>query len=142
MAAAASQLLSKPTCRLHIASALPAQRQLVCTFSPAVGHDKPTHPETAARIEALRDALSQHGLDQQHPQMKILQPPQLGAADVSQLQEVLQLVHPAAYLSRLQEICGSLQAPALIDDSTYIAPGSYVACCEVGHSFSMHAVAQ
>lgn len=59
-------------------------------------------------------------------------PTQLAAVDSSQLQEVLQLVHPAAYLKRLQEICASLQSPTMIDDSTYIAPGSFGACCEVG----------
>lgn len=132
MTAATQRPPSKPTRRVHAASALPAaHRQLVCTFSPAAGHDKQSHPETASRIAALKKALSQHGLDHQNPQMRVLPPPQLGA-DTSRLHDVLQLVHPAAYLARLQEICGSLQAPAMIDDSTYIAPGSYVACCEVG----------
>lgn len=104
--------------------------QLVCTISAAPGHDKPEHPETAARVVAVQDSLAQSGL-LEHPQISLVQPPKLEAADISQLQEVLQLVHPAGYLARLQEICASLQGPTMIDDSTYIAPGSYLACCEV-----------
>lgn len=97
--------------------------QLVCTLSAAAAHDM-QHPETAARVAALAqsDPL-------QHPRVSVLQPPP--AAEISsQLEAVLQLVHPAGYLARLQEICSSLQSPTMIDDSTYIAPGSYTACCE------------
>lgn len=90
----------------------------------------PQHPETAARVAVLAQC---HLL--QHPRVSLLQPP--AAAEISsQLETVLQLVHPAGYLMRLQEICSSLQSPTMVDDSTYIAPGSYTACCEVGASTS------
>lgn len=111
-------------------SATSADVQLVCTLSTAAGHDMQQHPETAARVAVLAqlDLL-------QHPRETLLQPP--AAAEISsQLETVLKLVHPAGYLARLQEICSSLQAPTMIDDSTYIAPGSYAACCEVGASTS------
>lgn len=108
-----------------------AQVQLVCSISAAAGHDKPQHPESAGRVLAIQEAISQSGLSRQ-PHVTVLQPPQFAAADINQLQDVLQLVHPSGYLARLQEICASLTAPTMIDDSTYISPGSYVACCEVG----------
>jgi acetoin utilization deacetylase AcuC-like enzyme len=111
-------------------SAVSRPVQLICTISAAPGHDKPQHPETANRAEAIHDTLAQSGL-LKHPGFSLVQPPKLEAAGVIQLQEVLQLVHPAGYLARLQEICSSLQGPTMIDDSSYIAPGSYIACCEV-----------
>lgn len=110
-----------------------ARVRLVCTVADAAGHDKPQHPETAGRVVALREAIAQHCLDKE-PDITMQKQPQLAASDVDQLQQVLQLVHPASYLVRLQEICSSLQAPAMIDDSTYISPGSFNACCEVGCS--------
>jgi hypothetical protein len=114
-------------------SAAPRPVQLVCAISAAPGHDKPQHPETASRVVAIHDSLTQLGL-LKHPHISLVQPSRLEAAGVIQLQEVLQLVHPAGYLARLQEICASLQGPTMIDDSTYIAPGSYIACCEVSNA--------
>jgi acetoin utilization deacetylase AcuC-like enzyme len=104
--------------------------RLVCTLADAAGHDKPQHPETANRVVALREAIAQQCLESNVP-LYIQPTPVLEASDIDHLQQVLQLVHPASYLARLQEICSSLQAPAMIDDSTYIAPGSFHACCEV-----------
>eukprot|EP00878_Enallax_costatus_P030722 GHUV01033501.1.p1 GENE.GHUV01033501.1~~GHUV01033501.1.p1 ORF type:complete len:308 (+),score=59.95 GHUV01033501.1:553-1476(+) len=46
----------------------------------------------------------------------------------------LQLVHPAGYLQRLEQICSSLQGPTMVDESTYIAPGSFGACCETANA--------
>lgn len=104
-----------------------SHHHLAYTLSAAPGHDKPEHPETAARVLALPQPLDECGVSS-HPRVRLLQPLPVAAPD--SLQEVLQLVHPAAYLSRLQEICASLQGPTMIDDSTYISPGSFVGCCE------------
>jgi len=104
--------------------------QLAYTFAPAAGHDKLQHPETANRVTALQQSISHHGFDN-NPQIILVRPGQLSAPINHRLESVLQLVHPASYLSRLQQICSSLDSPAMVDDSTYIAPGSYVACCEV-----------
>lgn len=104
--------------------------QLAYTFATAAGHDKLQHPETANRVTALQQSIAQHGFDN-NPQTILVRPEQLTAPVNHRLESVLQLVHPASYLSRLQQICSSLDSPAMVDDSTYIAPGSYVACCEV-----------
>ncbi|KAI8472046.1 MAG: histone deacetylase [Monoraphidium minutum] len=95
----------------------------------AVGHAKEGHPECPERIAAIRDALSAAGLDR-HAAARAL-----GAADLAawrrggaaRLMGAIELVHPRAYLERLEAICGGLQAPAMVDESTYIAPGSFEA---------------
>lgn len=120
-----SSALHRRRTRNRAAAAAGSPVQLVCTLSAAAGHDMPQHPETAARVAVLVqcDLL-------QHPRVSLQHPP--ATAEISsQLEAVLQLVHPAGYLLRLQDICSSLQSPTMVDDSTYIAPGSYAACCEV-----------
>ncbi|GIM12764.1 hypothetical protein Vretimale_15997 [Volvox reticuliferus] len=43
--------------------------------------------------------------------------------------EELSLVHPASYIAALRATCQKLREPTLVDDSTYLAPGSYDDCC-------------
>jgi acetoin utilization deacetylase AcuC-like enzyme len=116
-----------------LASVLPAAAhntattQLVYSLCDAPGHASPEHPECPARIAAITAAL-RHGLLDQHPAVRQLpRTTSTAAAEAG-----LALVHPPAYLRRLQELCGTLQAPTMIDDATYMAPRSYDAACEVG----------
>lgn len=111
------------------ARACPAH--LTYTLSAAPSHDKAEHPECPRRLYGIQRHLHQQGLDQHQ---RIFSLPIDNWASHTRLQEALQLVHPAPYLRRLQEICSSLEAgPAMIDDSTFISPGSYEACCQVTH---------
>eukprot|EP00879_Flechtneria_rotunda_P026604 GHRR01028378.1.p1 GENE.GHRR01028378.1~~GHRR01028378.1.p1 ORF type:complete len:278 (+),score=87.34 GHRR01028378.1:354-1187(+) len=102
-----------------------AQR-LVYAVSKAQQHDKVGHPEAASRVDAIEQALLRFGLNQHEQVVQLL----VAARTIEELLQSLQLVHTAGYLTRVQEICDSLQGPAMVDESTYIAPGSFTACCE------------
>lgn len=80
-----------------------AAHRLVYSVSHAEQHDKPGHPEAATRITAIEQALAQH--DFQHQTQLV--PNNL--MDEHAVMRSLELVHPAGYLQRVQEICGSLQ---------------------------------
>jgi hypothetical protein len=104
----------------------------VYTLCAAPGHAQAQHPECPQRVTAIAEALQRHALHA-HPRVSQLRPRLTAdsAHQDSRLQEALQLVHPPGCLSRLAAICASLDAPSMVDDSTYISPGSYAACCEV-----------
>jgi acetoin utilization deacetylase AcuC-like enzyme len=59
-------------------------------------------------------------------------PPQLQLLPSSRVptDAELALVHPPAYTARLAQICGTIQETTMIDESTYIARGSFGAVAE------------
>jgi acetoin utilization deacetylase AcuC-like enzyme len=92
-----------------------AAHRLVYSVSHAEQHDKPGHPEAAARIAAIKQALIHQDFNKQ------LQMVSGTALDTQAVMRSLELVHPAGYLQRLQEICSSLQVCQAPTPSTYNA---------------------
>jgi len=90
---------------------------VLVALDAAAAHSKPKHPEGPQRLAAVQSALQQSRLESSRA-VRILHPVR-SATDAE-----LEAVHPLRYIQRLREICGSIQGPTLIDDSTYIAPGS------------------
>jgi acetoin utilization deacetylase AcuC-like enzyme len=97
----------KKLCRHHHAlgstARAAAAHNLVYSVSHAEQHDKPGHPEAAARITAIKQALARSGFQNQ------LQPVSGKLMDEQAVMRSLELVHPAGYLRRVQEICSGLQ---------------------------------
>jgi hypothetical protein len=84
------------------------------------------HPESPERITVIERTLS---ADSRLRSLQRLPPPS-GGWDAPRVRAALELVHPPQYLDRLAQICSGLQAPTMIDDSTYVCPGSFKECCE------------
>lgn len=80
-----------------------ATHRLVYSLLHAEQHDKPGHPEAAARTRAIEQALAQQSFQQQ------LDLVSGSSTDAQAVMRSLELVHPAGYLRRVQEICSSLQ---------------------------------
>jgi acetoin utilization deacetylase AcuC-like enzyme len=80
-----------------------ASHRLVYSVSHAEQHDKPGHPEAAARITAIEQALSHQHFSNQLDVVSGI------SMDAQAVMRSLELVHPAGYLQRLQEICTSVQ---------------------------------
>ncbi|GBF91129.1 hypothetical protein Rsub_04798 [Raphidocelis subcapitata] len=104
------------------------QPRLVYVLDEAPGHAKDAHPEGPQRVRAIAAALAAAGLEAHGAAP-------LGAAAAAAwrgaaAREALQRVHPPQYLERLESICRGLEAPTLVDESTYIAPGSFLAGLE------------
>jgi acetoin utilization deacetylase AcuC-like enzyme len=95
-----------------------AAHGLVYSVSHAEQHDKPGHPEAAARIAAIEQALAQQHFKNQ---LKMVSGKSM---DVQAVMRSLELVHPAGYLQRLQEICGSLQVIQAATSSTKHNPAT------------------
>jgi hypothetical protein len=89
-----------------------AARRLVYSVSHAEQHDKPGHPEAAARIAAIEQTLAHQHFKNQ------LQVVSGKSMDAQAVMCSLELVHPAGYLQRLQEICSSLQVCQAATSST------------------------
>jgi acetoin utilization deacetylase AcuC-like enzyme len=88
-------------------------------FSPTPEHthtpcklEQEGHPECPERIHAIQQALSAAGLDQD-ASMRLLTAQELAAWQGEALLDALQLVHPRAYLERLDSICRGLQVSAM-----------------------------
>eukprot|EP00983_Pelagomonas_calceolata_P093249 1157756-Pelagomonas_calceolata.AAC.3 len=91
---------------------------VICT------HPQEGHPESPARMRAIVDAL------QSDPSVS----GRLDKVDSrgrTPSMEELESVHKLVYVQKLRELSSRLQQPTMVDDSTYISPGSYGSVAEV-----------
>ncbi|KAG2443162.1 hypothetical protein HYH02_009572 [Chlamydomonas schloesseri] len=107
----------------------PRDCQVVCIDYAAPGHAKDGHPECPARLDAITGALRALTASQR-PELDPLAAALHWRRGSGRLatDEELRLVHPQAYLDAIRAACGKLTGPKLVDDSTYLAPGSFEEC--------------
>lgn len=82
------------------------------------------HPECPGRVEAVVSRLRQHWGTAGGSSAEVQWLPSARVATP----EDLALVHPERYVAAVRAACDRLQEVTLVDDSTYLAPGSFDAC--------------
>jgi acetoin utilization deacetylase AcuC-like enzyme len=110
------------------AAAAAARPAAVCMFEPAPGHAKQGHPECPERLAAIQTALQEAALLEGGDRaFEALTNAAAGRWRGDRALEALARVHSTSYLSQLERACASLseRGAALVDESTYIAPGTY-----------------
>ena len=106
-------------CRGAHAGRVAATPRLIYAASPALDHDWPGHPESAARVPAILDELAKRGLTPAElgPSLQLL-PDAPAATDAA-----LRLVHTAPYLAGMR-VLSERRAPCLYDADTYVTQSS------------------
>ncbi len=89
---------------------------------------QPSHPECAARITHIRSALEGSDL-LRDGRIRILSRP--GSTPRAATDEEIGAVHGKGYLAKMRELSNTLEAPIMIDESTYISRGSSEAVAQV-----------
>ncbi|GAX76352.1 hypothetical protein CEUSTIGMA_g3798.t1 [Chlamydomonas eustigma] len=113
--------------------------KVYCVIQYGRNHNKLSHPECVERIQTIERALTDSRLlcdgGQCSSSSRNVEAPggDISSATAVQLLSPsgrvpsaaeLGLVHSTAYISKMFEISNTIQEPTLIDDSTYISPGS------------------
>ena len=117
---AARSLVCRGTQRGCHAGRVAAVPQLIYAASPALDHDWPGHPESAARVPAILDELVKRGLTPAElgPSLQLL-PDAAAASDAA-----LRLVHTPSYLAGMR-VLSERRAPCLYDADTYLTQSSW-----------------
>ncbi|PNW82704.1 hypothetical protein CHLRE_06g290400v5 [Chlamydomonas reinhardtii] len=150
----AARLVSSATKHARDRAGVPERHGVVvCIDHGANGHAKDGHPECPARLEAVVGALRvltgppagglnprAPGAGKQHRHGPPGNPPLEPAVEWRRhsasssssgrlaTDEELGRVHPPAYLAAVRSACSKLTEAKLIDDSTYLSPGSFEEC--------------
>jgi acetoin utilization deacetylase AcuC-like enzyme len=106
----------------HIVSAalVTPSTRLLFAASPALDHDWPGHPESAARVPAILDELAARGLTPE-----ALGPVLVQLTDVQEASDdALRLVHTQQYINSMR-LLSDRRAPCLYDTDTYLQKTSW-----------------